>query len=74
MDLHSGDFLTQVALLPIQVRIVVMQAAVPTAGQFLQYASLGASGVVPKHHLAEVCKAVATCCVAELLAKVGVNY
>ena len=72
-DLHSGDFLTQVAMLPIQPGIVVMQAAVPTADQLLQYASLGTSVVVPKHHLAQVCKAVATCCVAEPLANAGVN-
>ena len=72
-DLHSGDFLTQVAMLPIQPGIVVMQAAVPTADQLLRYASLGTSGVVPKHHLAEVCKAVATCCVAEPLANAGVD-
>ena len=72
-DLHSGDFLTRVAMLPIQPWIVVMQAAVPTANQLLRYASLGTSGVVPKHHLAEVCKAVATCCVPEPLANVGVN-
>jgi CheY-like chemotaxis protein len=72
-DLHSGDFLTQVAMLPIQPGIVVMQAAVPTANQLPRFASLGTPVVVPKHHLAEVCKAVATCCVLEPLANASVN-
>jgi CheY-like chemotaxis protein len=72
-DLHSGDFITQVVMLPIQPGIVVMQAAVPTANQLLRYASLGTSGVVPKHHLAEVCKAVATCCRTEPLVNTSVN-
>lgn len=72
-DLHSDDFLTRVGRLPIQPWIVVMQASAPTPTHFRQYALLGASNVVRKHHLGEVCNAVSSCCIAEPLAKTRVN-
>ena len=67
------SFLSRVGQLPVQPWIVVMQAAMPTTNDALRYASLGAFSVVRKHHLAEVCKAVSSCCVAEPLAKTCVS-
>ena len=72
-DLHAGEFLNRVSQLPVQPWIVVMQASMPTTGDLLRYASLGAFSVVRKHHLAEVCKAVSSCCVAEPLARTLIN-
>lgn len=72
-DLHSGDFLSQVRRLPIQPWIVIMQASAPTANDLRQYTLLGASSVVRKHHLAEVCSAVSSCCIEEPLAKSRAN-
>jgi two-component system, NtrC family, nitrogen regulation response regulator NtrX len=69
-DLHASDFLKRVGRLPIQPWIVVMQASMPTASHVRRYVSLGASAIVRKHHLAEVCKAVGSCCADEPLAKV----
>jgi CheY-like chemotaxis protein len=70
-DLHASDFLNRVSRLPIQPWIVVMQASAPTASRLRYYVSLGASAVVRKHHLAEVCQAVGSCCADEPLAKVA---
>jgi CheY-like chemotaxis protein len=70
-DLHVADFLNRVGRLPIQPWIVVMQASTPTARHLRHYVSLGASAAVRKHHLAEVCKAVGSCCADEPLAKVA---
>lgn len=70
-DLHASDFLNRVGRLPIQPRVVVMQAAMPTASHMRHYVALGASAVVRKHHLAEVCRAVGSCCADEPLAKVA---
>jgi len=72
-DLHSGDFLCRVGRLPIQPWVVVMQASTPTAHQLQHYLWLGASAVVRKHHLAEVCQAVGSCCANEPLARACVN-
>jgi CheY-like chemotaxis protein len=72
-DLHACEFLSRVGQLPVQPWIVVMQASMPTTNDLLRYASLGALSVVRKHHLAEVCKAVSSCCTAEPLAKTCVN-
>ena len=72
-DLHAGDFLNRVGQLPVQPWIVVMQASVPTTKDLRQYASLGAISVVRKHHIAEVCKAVSSCCTEEPLAKTCIN-
>jgi CheY-like chemotaxis protein len=72
-DLHSNDFLSRVSRLPLQPWIVVMQASLPTANNLRQYASLGAATVVRKHHVAEVCRAVSSCCIEEPLAKSLVN-
>ncbi len=72
-DLHASEFLNRVGQLPVQPWIVVMQASMPTTNDLLRYATLGAFSVVRKHHLAEVCKAVSSCCVAEPLAKTCVN-
>lgn len=72
-DLHSSDFLSRVASLPIQPWVVVMQSSVPTNRDVQHYASLGAMTVVRKHQLGEVYKAVSSCCSEEPLAKVWVN-
>jgi two-component system alkaline phosphatase synthesis response regulator PhoP len=72
-DLHFRDLLKRVGQLPIQPWIVVMQAAAPTPGDVRRYALLGVSSVVPKHHLAELCKAVSSCCIEDPLAKTRVN-
>lgn len=72
-DLHAGEFLKRIGQLPIQPWIVVMQAARPTENHLRHYASLGALAVVPKHHLAEVCKAVTSCCGDDPLARVHIN-
>jgi CheY-like chemotaxis protein len=68
-DLHLGDFLHRLGRLPIQPGIIVMQASMPTPMELRHYISLGAFAVVPKHHLAEVYKAVQACCADEPLAK-----
>jgi len=70
-DLHSSDFLSRVGKLPVQPWIVVMQASTPTTDDFRRYASVGAFSVVRKHHIAEVCKAVSSCCADEPLACVN---
>jgi CheY-like chemotaxis protein len=72
-DLHFHDLLKRVGQLPIQPWIVVMQAAVPTPDDLCRYALLGVSSVVPKHHLAELCKAVSSCCIEDPLAWTRVN-
>jgi CheY-like chemotaxis protein len=72
-DLHTSEFLSRVGQLPVQPWIVVMQASMPTTNDLLRYATLGAFSVVRKHHLAEVCKAVSSCCAAEPLAKTCIN-
>jgi len=72
-DLHHSDFLSQVGKLPVQPWIVVMQASTPTTKDLRQYASLGAIYVVRKHHIAEVCRAVGSCCADESLAKTYIN-
>jgi CheY-like chemotaxis protein len=72
-DLHTNAFLHRVNQLPIQPRIVVMQASAPTVGQLRQYILPGARAVVRKHHIAEVCKAVGSCCTDEPLAKTCAN-
>jgi CheY-like chemotaxis protein len=61
-DLHASDFLNRVGRLLACSRIVVMQAAVPSATCMQRYMSLGADAVVRKHHLAEVCDAVSSMC------------
>lgn len=73
LDLHASDFLSPVGQLPVQPWIVVMQASMPTTNDLLRYAALGAFSVVRKNHLAEVCKAVSSCCAAEPLAKTCIN-
>jgi CheY-like chemotaxis protein len=72
-DLHSSDFLSRVARLPIQLWVVVMQSSTPTKGDVQHYASLGAMTVVRKHQPGEVCNAVSSCCSEEPLAKVWIN-
>ena len=72
-DLHCSEFLSRVGKLPVQPWIVVMQASMPTTKDLLRYASLGAFSVVRKHHLAEVCKAVSSCCADEPLVKTCIN-
>ena len=72
-DLHSSDFLSRVASLPIQPWVVVMQPSVPTSRDVHHYTSLGAASVVRKHQPDEVCNAVSSCCSEEPLAKFWVN-
>jgi len=72
-DLHCSEFLSRVGKLPVQPWIVVMQASMPTTEDLLRYASLGAFSVVRKHHIAEVCKAVSSCCADEPLVKTHIN-
>jgi CheY-like chemotaxis protein len=72
-DLHFHDLLKRVGQLPIQPWIVVMQAAVPTPDDVRRYALLGVSSIVPKHHLAELCKAISSCCIEDPLARTRVN-
>ncbi len=72
-DLHFHDFLERVGRLPTQPWIVIMQAASPTQDQIRRYAMLKATNVVRKHHIAEVCKAVSSCCIDYSLAKIYVN-
>lgn len=72
-DLHSSDFLSRVARLPIQPWVVVMQSSTPTKGDVQHYALLGAMTVVRKHQPDEVCNAVSSCCSEEPLAKVWIN-
>ena len=72
-DLHSSEFLSRAGKLPVRPWIVVMQASMPTSNDLLRYASLGAFSVVRKHHLAEVCKAVSSCCAGEPPVKTCVN-
>ena len=59
-DLHFHDFLKRAGDLPVQPRIVVMQAAAPTAEDLRQYALLGASSVVRKYDIDELCKVVSS--------------
>lgn len=70
-NLHVLDFLKRVGHLPIQPWIVVMQAAAANDNSMRQYALLGALSV--KHDVAEVCRAVSSCCMDDPLAKVRVN-
>jgi CheY-like chemotaxis protein len=72
-DLHTSDFLDRVRRLPIQPWVVVMQASTPTVSHLRHYMSLGALAVVRKGHLAEVYKAVESCCADEPLAKTCVT-
>ncbi len=72
-DLHSSDFLSRVASLPIQPWVVVMQSSIPTNRDVQHYASLGAMSVVRKHQSDEVRNAVSSCCSEEPLAKVWMN-
>lgn len=72
-DLHFYDFLKRVGRLRIQPWIVVMQAAAPAENHVRQYALLGASSVVRKHDIAEVCKAVSSCWIDDLLAETRLN-
>ncbi len=72
-DLHSGDFLNRVGRLPFQPWIVVMQGSTPTASEWQHYTLLGASAVVSKRDLAEVCRAVWSHCVGEPLTKARAN-
>lgn len=72
-DLHFHDLLKRVGHLPIQPWIVVMQAAAPTSQDLRRYALLGASSVVRKYHLGELCKVVSACCIEDALAKTWVN-
>jgi CheY-like chemotaxis protein len=72
-DLHVDDFLKRVGHLPIQPWIIVMQATAPSEKSIRQYALLGSLSVVRKHHVAEVCKAVSSCCIEDPLAKIRVN-
>jgi CheY-like chemotaxis protein len=72
-DLHFHDFLKRVRQLPIQPRIVVMQATAPTSEDVRRYALLGVSSVVRKHHLGELCKAVSARCIGDPLAKTWVH-
>jgi len=72
-DLHSSEFLNRVGKLPVQPWIVVMQASTPTTKVMRQYALLGVFSVVRKHHIAEVCKAVSSCCTDEALVKTWIN-
>lgn len=60
-DLHVDDFLERVGRSPIQPRTVVMQAARLTSQHVRKYALLGASTVIRKYHLGELCRAVAPC-------------
>lgn len=72
-DLHFHDFLKRVGRLRIQPWIVVIQAPRPTADDLRQYALLGASRVVSKHDIDEVCKVVSSGCIDDSLAKIRVN-
>jgi len=72
-DLHSSDFLSRVANLPIQPWVVVMQSSVPTNRDLHHYTSLGAVSVIGKHQPDDVCNAVSSCCSEEPLAKVWIN-
>jgi CheY-like chemotaxis protein len=72
-DLYFHDLLKRVWQLPIQPWIVVMQATAPTSEHVRQYALLGVSSVVRKHHLGELRKAVSACCIEEPLAKTWVH-
>lgn len=60
-DQHLTTFLKQVRQLSNPPSIVVMQASPPTEKQVRQYTSFGVSGVVQKHHLAELCNSVSIC-------------
>jgi hypothetical protein len=71
-DLHCSEFLRRVGKLPVHPWIVVMQASTPTTKDLRQYASLGAFSV-RKDHIAQVCKAVSSCCMDEPLAKTCIN-
>jgi CheY-like chemotaxis protein len=72
-DLHFHELLKRVGQFPIQPWTVVMQTAAPTPDDVRRYALLGVSSVVPKHNLAELCKAVYSCCIGDPLAKTRVN-
>ena len=72
-DLHFLDLLKRVGQSPIQPWRVVMQAAVPTSHDLRRYALLGASSVVGKHHLGDLCKAVSACCIDDPLATTWIN-
>jgi CheY-like chemotaxis protein len=72
-DLHSGDFLSRIGPSPTPTRIVVMQSSEPTADQVRHYRILGASAVVAKHNLAEVCKTVLLLCRNEPVVPVPKN-
>ncbi len=72
-DLHFHDFLKRVGRLRIQPRIVVMQTPRPTEDDLRQYALLGASAVVSKHDIDQVCRVVSSCCIDDSLAKIRVN-
>ena len=72
-DLQVDDFLKRVGHFPIQPWIIVIQATAPSEKSIRQYASLGSLSVVRKHHVAEVCKAVSSCCIEDPLAKIRVK-
>jgi two-component system, NtrC family, nitrogen regulation response regulator NtrX len=72
-DLHFHDLLKRVGRLPIQPWVVVMQAAAPTSQELRRYALLGASRVVRKDHVGEICKAVSACCIEDPLARTWVH-
>jgi CheY-like chemotaxis protein len=72
-DLHVDDLLKRVGHFPIQPWIIVIQATAPSEKSIRQYALLGSLSVVRKHHVAEVCKAVSSCCIEDPLAKIRVN-
>ena len=70
-DLHFGDFLKQVGHLAIQPWIIVMQALQPTGEEVRQYSLLGASHVLRKQDLSELCRAVVSCCESQLIRRVN---
>jgi len=72
-NLHGSDFLHRVNRLLIQPWVIVVQSAAPTVSQLRQYILLGARAVVRKHHIAQVCEAVRSCCNDEPLAKTCAN-
>jgi CheY-like chemotaxis protein len=72
-DLYFRDLLKRVRQLPIQPKIVVMQATAPTSEDLRRYALLGALSVVRKHDVGGLCKTVSACCIEDPLIKTWVH-
>jgi DNA-binding NtrC family response regulator len=60
-DQHLTTFLRRVHQLSNAPRVIVMQASAPIEKQIRHYMSIGASQIVQKHLLAELCQTVAIC-------------